>query len=221
MSGPILGGLGGEFHEATTGVLVLTRRCVLCYGPRFSPAPGPQRCQGQLGRSPPDASAQHSFTRGSHQQTAQAAVRQAIPRALHDQRRAAARSDGLPLTASLPDHSLPRHRRYYSDFESLIIDEFGFDERACAGGCGNRRGRRRRWRCKRSWRRRCLTCSIGRGRGKERHQRRGQEPLVRLCAGRRRHGDWKHVGGSSSGPAASPTAAIGRAVGQNNTAVME
>jgi DNA replication protein DnaC len=31
------------------------------------------------------------------------------------------------LTASLADHSLPQRLRYYSHFEFLIIDEFGFD----------------------------------------------------------------------------------------------
>jgi DNA replication protein DnaC len=32
------------------------------------------------------------------------------------------------LTASLADHSLPQRLRYYSNFELLIIDEFGFDK---------------------------------------------------------------------------------------------
>jgi len=32
------------------------------------------------------------------------------------------------LTASLADHSLPQQLRYYSNFELLIIDEFGFDK---------------------------------------------------------------------------------------------
>jgi DNA replication protein DnaC len=39
------------------------------------------------------------------------------------------------LTASLADHSLPQRLRYYSNFELLVIDEFGFDkiERAESG----------------------------------------------------------------------------------------
>ena len=32
------------------------------------------------------------------------------------------------LTASLADHSLPQRLRYYSNFELLVIDEFGFDK---------------------------------------------------------------------------------------------
>ena len=32
------------------------------------------------------------------------------------------------LTASLADHSLPQRLRYYSNFDFLIIDEFGFDK---------------------------------------------------------------------------------------------
>jgi DNA replication protein DnaC len=41
----------------------------------------------------------------------------------------------LDLTASLADHSLPQRLRYYTNFELLIIDEFGFDkiERAESG----------------------------------------------------------------------------------------
>jgi DNA replication protein DnaC len=34
----------------------------------------------------------------------------------------------LDLTACLADHSLPQRLRYYSNFELLIIDEFGFDK---------------------------------------------------------------------------------------------
>ena len=34
----------------------------------------------------------------------------------------------LDLTASLADHSLPQRLRYYSNFELLVIDEFGFDK---------------------------------------------------------------------------------------------
>jgi len=39
------------------------------------------------------------------------------------------------LTASLADHSLPQRLRYYSNFDLLAIDEFGFDriERAECG----------------------------------------------------------------------------------------
>jgi len=39
------------------------------------------------------------------------------------------------LTASLADHSLPERLRYYSNFDLLAIDEFGFDriERAESG----------------------------------------------------------------------------------------
>ena len=39
------------------------------------------------------------------------------------------------LTASLADHSLPQRLRYYSNFDLLVIDEFGFDkiERAESG----------------------------------------------------------------------------------------
>jgi DNA replication protein DnaC len=33
----------------------------------------------------------------------------------------------LDLTASLADHSLPQRLRYYSNFDLLAIDEFGFD----------------------------------------------------------------------------------------------
>jgi len=32
------------------------------------------------------------------------------------------------LTASLADHTLPQRLRYYSNFELLVIDEFGFDK---------------------------------------------------------------------------------------------
>jgi len=41
----------------------------------------------------------------------------------------------LDLTACLADHSLPQRLRYYSNFELLVIDEFGFDriERAESG----------------------------------------------------------------------------------------
>ena len=41
----------------------------------------------------------------------------------------------LDLTASLADHSLPQRLRYYSNFDLLAIDEFGFDriERAESG----------------------------------------------------------------------------------------
>ena len=34
----------------------------------------------------------------------------------------------LDLTASLADHSLPQRLRYYSNFDLLVIDEFGFDK---------------------------------------------------------------------------------------------
>jgi DNA replication protein DnaC len=34
----------------------------------------------------------------------------------------------LDLTASLADHSLPQRLRYYSNFDLLAIDEFGFDK---------------------------------------------------------------------------------------------
>jgi DNA replication protein DnaC len=34
----------------------------------------------------------------------------------------------LDLTACLADHSLPQRLRYHSNFELLIIDEFGFDK---------------------------------------------------------------------------------------------
>jgi len=34
----------------------------------------------------------------------------------------------LDLTACLADHSLPQRLRYYSNFELLIVDEFGFDK---------------------------------------------------------------------------------------------
>jgi DNA replication protein DnaC len=34
----------------------------------------------------------------------------------------------IDLTASLADHSLPQCLRRYSNFELLIIDEFGFDK---------------------------------------------------------------------------------------------
>jgi DNA replication protein DnaC len=41
----------------------------------------------------------------------------------------------LDLTASLADHTLPQQLRYYTHFDLLIIDEFGFEkiERAESG----------------------------------------------------------------------------------------